>query len=111
VSLLDTANETVTVFLEEVTTDDDGNRITRPAAEGIETRARIQPIGTPTETQEGGFNTTSRYGLRFPRSFPHVLGSQSQIEWNGRRWSVIGNPIRHNGSARTRHVHYVIESN
>jgi hypothetical protein len=109
VSLLDTTNEAVVVFLEETTTDSDGNTITRPAETGIPTRARIQPIDTPTEKQDGGFQTTSRCGLRFSRSWPHVLGAQSQIEWNGKRWSVIGDPIRHNGSARTRHVHYVIE--
>ncbi|RAV17188.1 hypothetical protein DQP55_04175 [Mycolicibacterium sp. GF69] len=108
-SLLDTANEEVVVYLEETTTDADGNTITKPSATCIETRARIQPVGTPTEEQDSGYQTASRYRLRFPRSWPHVLGAQSQIEWNGKRWSMIGDLIRHNGSARTRHVHYVIE--
>jgi hypothetical protein len=96
VSLLDTANEVVTVFLEVVTTDDDGNTATRPSVMGIETPARIQPLGyqsDSSETQDGGFNTSSRYGLRFPRSWPHVLGAQSAIEWSGKRWSVVGDPI------------------
>jgi hypothetical protein len=111
-SLLDHANEDVVVYLEEVTTDSDGNTITRPSQTGIPTKARVQPINmisAHTENQDGGFHTSSRYGLRFPRSWPHVLGAQSQIEWNGKRWSIEGDPIRHNGSPRTRHVHYVIE--
>lgn len=108
-SLLDTANETVTVYPEEVTTDRDGNTVTRPSATGIETRARVWPLGTPTEDQDGGFNTRSRYGLRFPRSFPVALGAQSQIEWNGKRYAVIGDPVVHNGSARTRHIQYQME--
>lgn len=113
-SLLDRSNETVTVFPEEVTTDADGNTITRASATGIETRAWIAPqaqSGTSArraETQETGFFTEQVYSLRFPRSWTLALGAQSQIEWNGVRWSVFGNPVSHNGSARTRHCHYTI---
>lgn len=113
-SLLDKANEEVVVFPEEVITDSDGNTITRPSATGIPTRARIWPqnqSGTSArraEQNDGGFFTEQYYGLRFPRSFPHVLGAQSQIEWNGKRWAVFGDPVLYNGSARTRHMHYQI---
>lgn len=111
-SLLDSTNEDVVVYPEEVTTDSDGNTITRPSQTGIPARARIQPLGLQSdssEKQDGGFLTVSRYGLRFPRSFSTVLGAQSQIEWQGKRWSVVGDPVRHNGSARTRHLQYVIK--
>lgn len=107
-SLLDSSNESIVVYLEEVAEDSDGNTVTQPSTEGIATRARIQPLGTPTESQEGGFHTVSRYGLRFPRNWPHALGAQSQIEWQGKRFSVEGDPVLFNGSARTRHVHYVL---
>ncbi|MGV0906981.1 hypothetical protein [Mycobacterium novum] len=114
-SLLDRSNETVTVYPEEVTTDSDGNTFARPSATGIETRAWISPklqSGTSARRAEqqvdGVVFTEQVYQLRFPRSWSLVLGAQSQIEWNGKRWSVFGNPVSHNGSARTRHSHYTI---
>jgi len=67
----------------------------------------VQPIGTPTEDQEGGFHTTSKYRLRLV-GYPSVLGAQSQIEWRGQRWSVFGDPNYFTGSSRTAHVDYVI---
>jgi hypothetical protein len=117
-SLLDTGTEDVIVFPEEMVVDGDGNKMTRPSATGIPARARIQPIGTPTETAEGGFNTVSRYSLRFPHSFTKehgiftkehgILGAQSQIEWNGKRYSIFGDAMIYNGSRRTAHVDYVM---
>lgn len=110
-SLLDTGTEDVIVFPEEMVVDGDGNKITRPSATGTPARARIQPIGTPTETAEGGFNTISRYSLRFPHSFTKehgILGAQSQIEWNGKRYSIVGDAMIYNGSRRTAHVDYVM---
>jgi hypothetical protein len=107
VSLLDTASEDVVVYLEEVTTDALGNTRTRPSATGVPTKARIQPMDEEsTESWDGGYLTSSRYGLRFPRSWPHVLGAQSQVEWRGKRWAIEGDPIVHNGSPRTRHIQY-----
>lgn len=113
-NLLDTSNESVVVYLEEVTTDADGNLVTRASDTGIPTRARIWPknqSGTSArraEQSDGGHSTEQFYAVRFPRSWPHVLGAQSQIEWNCKRWSVFGDPVHYNGSARTRHTHYQI---
>ena len=108
-SLLNRGTETVKVFQEVQTpdTDSDGNKITRAAKVGTLVRAVVQPIGTPTKNQDGGFNTESRYRLRLI-NYPSILGAQSQIEWNGKRWSVFGDPVAYNGSARTRHTHYQI---
>jgi hypothetical protein len=108
VSLLDRGSEDVTVFLEESVTDADGNIKTRPSATGITTTASVQLIGTPAESQDTGYQTGSRYRLRFPRSWPHTLGAQSQIEWNGQRWSLDGDASLHNSSRRTAHATYVI---
>jgi hypothetical protein len=106
-SLLNRGTETVTVYPEEVVTDRDGNDRTRPSAVGVVVRAVVQPIGTPTETQDGGFQTVSRYRLRLV-GYTDELGAQSQIEWKGVRWAIEGEPIRYNGSPRTRHTAYVI---
>lgn len=113
VSLLDGTNESVLVYLETWNVDTDGNTITKPSVTGIEIRAWISPIsyrgGGFPESLDGGFISSTRYGLRFPRSFTEVLGAQSQVEWNGNRYSVVGDPVVNNGSPRTRHVHYTIE--
>ena len=96
------------MYLEVTSTDADGNVITRPAATGFETRARIWPLSS-TEKQDSGFQSSTSFGMRFPRSFTFVLEAQAQIGWNGKRYSVVGDPLVWNGSARTRRAHYVIE--
>lgn len=106
VSLLHRGTETVTVYPEEVTTDSDGNTITRPSAVGVVARAVIQPL-TSTEDAAVGFQTESRYRLRLV-GYPTLLGAQSQIEWNGKRYSVEGDPRIFNGSRKTAHVDYVM---
>ncbi|MDV6975335.1 hypothetical protein [Mycobacterium intracellulare] len=120
-SLLDAGQgfEPCTVYLEEVSTDDDGNTLTRPSATGIPAKARFQIQGQSgtssrrAEQQEEGFETERVYTVRFPRGFP-ILGAQSQIGWGtdseGReaRWSIFGDVQRYNSSRRTRHVVYTI---
>lgn len=99
------------VYLEEVTTDSDGNTSTRPSKTGIPTRARISPLGYKDdsgETQDGGFQTTSRYRLVLVGWQGAPLGAQSQVEWNGKRYSIEGEPLVHNGSRRTAHVTYTL---
>jgi hypothetical protein len=72
----------------------------------VPAKAVIQPIGTPTESDDGGFLTVSRCRMRLV-GYPGELGTQSAVEWNGQRWSVDGDPIRYNGSPRTRHIDYI----
>ena len=55
-----------------------------------------------------GFETTSKYRLRLV-GYPSLLGAQSQVEWNGKRYAIDGEPRIYNGSRRTAHVDYVIE--
>lgn len=113
-SLLDQGRETVLVFLEEEYVSRDGNVMTRASSVGIETRATVHPAaqsGTSsrlTETDVEGFMSETAYRLRFPRNFPHVLGMQSQIEWRGVRWSLVGKPLKFNGSPRTARYEYTI---
>jgi hypothetical protein len=109
VSLLNRGTETVTVYPEETTTDADGNTKTRPSAVGVMARAVVQPIinTVSAERQEVGFETTTRYRLRLV-GYPSVLGAQSQVDWNGKRYAIDGEPRQYNGSQRTRHVDYVM---
>jgi hypothetical protein len=61
--LLHRGTETVTVYAEEVTTDADGNTMTRPSAVGVVVRAVVQPM-TSTEDASVGFETTSKNRLQ-----------------------------------------------
>ncbi len=63
-SLLNRGTELVTVYPEEVVTDEDGNVRTRPSATGILLRAVVQPITSAVavgsqESQGIGFLTES----------------------------------------------------
>ena len=102
-SLLHRGTDQVTVFAEVTKTDSDGNTITAPGTIGVLTRAVIQPLSS-TESDEG---TTSKYRLRLV-GYPDLLGAQSAVEWQGRRYAIDGDPKIYNGSRRTAHVDYVI---
>ncbi|MCV7224455.1 hypothetical protein [Mycolicibacterium komossense] len=111
-SLLRRGIETVKVFqeIQNPITDSDGNTWTRPAKIGTLVRAVVQPLGllgAPSENQDGGFHTESRYRLRLI-NYPNILGAQSQIEWRGKRYSIEGDAMIYNGSHRTAHVDYVM---
>ncbi len=102
-SLLSRGTETVTVFPEAVRTDSDGNTITAPGTVGVLSRAVVQPLSS---TEDGG-GTTSKYRLRLI-GYPDLLGAQSAVEWNGKRYAIDGEPRIYNGSRRTAHVEYVM---
>lgn len=111
-SLINRGTETVTVYPEEVVTDSDGNPRTRPSAVGVVARAVVQPLtGTSarstTEDQGVGFETGARYRLRLV-NYPPLLGAQAEIEWQGKRYAIDGEPLQYNGSSRTRHVDYLM---
>ena len=105
-SLLNRGTEVVTVFPEEAVTDADGNTRTRPSATGVVCKAVVQPM-TFTEDDAVGFQTTSKYRLRLV-NYPALLGAQSQVEWQDKRYSIDGEPRQYNGSRRTAHVDYVM---
>lgn len=113
-SLLDKGNQTVVVYQEIATTDDDGNQVWKAGPTGVSSVAVVQPLtqsGTSqrrAEQDNEGYETEEMYRLRLPRSFPFILGSQAEVEWLGKRWQVIGMVRRFNGSIRTKHVDYMI---
>jgi hypothetical protein len=63
--------------------------------------------GGQSESQVAGVETVSKCRLRLV-GYPGLLGAQSQIEWDGRRYSIDGEPRVYNGSRRTAHVDDVI---
>lgn len=109
-SLLRRGNDVVIVYPEHATTDEDGNTITRPSAVGVLARAVVQPLrqSDNAEDWDGGFLSESRYRLRLVGWHGGLLGAQSQVEWQGRRYAVHGDAKVHTGTARTARVDYVI---
>ena len=112
-SLLDSSwqYEPITVYPEVLTTDADGNKITRPSETGIPATARFQPAGeygAPTDTDNRGFEARQTYKMRLPRWDATPIGAQAQIEWQGVRWAVFGDAVRHHGSAQTARLTYMV---
>ncbi|SHS98034.1 Uncharacterised protein [Mycobacteroides abscessus subsp. abscessus] len=116
-SLLDGGGqyEPCTFFPEELVIDSDGNKRTQASKVGIPTQARFDILGqsgTSSRRQEQdneGYESEKVYSIRFPRSFKHVVGAQSEIEWRGERWYIFGDANRYNRSRRTRHTTYTIK--
>jgi hypothetical protein len=107
VSLLNRGSELVTVYPEVAVTDSDGNTITKPSAVGTLCRAVLQPLTSTEDPSAVGFETESKYRLRLV-GYPSVLGAQSQIDWNGKRYALDGDARIYGGSPRTAHVDYQI---
>ncbi|QFP95686.1 head-to-tail stopper [Mycobacterium phage Shygu2] len=117
-SLLDQAPDDVIVFPQIVTEDEDGNTITKASEVGFPAKARLQVLGqsgTSSRRQEQdneGFESERVYTIRFTRKFDREhgeLGMQSQIEWQGVRWALFGEPAYYNSSRRTRHITYTVK--
>jgi len=119
-SLLDAGAryQPVTVYLEEMVIDSDGNKFTKPSTTPIAALARLQVAnqsGTSArraEQDNEGFSSEKVYRMRFPRSFTKqhgVLGAQSQIVWRGERWSVFGDATEYDSSPALQRVDYTIK--
>lgn len=102
-SLLNRSTDWVTVFAEVAKTDSDGNTITKPGTVGVLSRAVVQPLSS----RERDEDTASRYRLRLI-GYPDLLGAQSAVEWDGKRYAIDGDAKVYNGSRRTAHVEYVM---
>ncbi|MGJ6125980.1 hypothetical protein QN239_25725 [Mycolicibacterium sp. Y3] len=56
----------------------------------------------------GGDGTVSKYRVRLAGWHGGPLGNKSQIDWQGDRYVLDGEPRVFNGSKRTAHVEYVM---
>lgn len=114
-SLLDRSNATVLLYPEEVVTSRDGNTFTRAAKEPIEIDVWIAPVGQSgtaarrAEQDNEGFETEKVLRMRVLRRNHHgIIGAQSKIEWEGRKYSIFGDATVYMGSPRTAHVDYTL---
>lgn len=117
-SQLNVMNAEVVVFPEETVPNRHGNPTTKASDTGIGTPARIQVASSSgtsarrAEQDNEGFESEVFYRIRFPRSFDNdhgILGMQSQIEWEGKRYGIFGIPQRYMGSPRTAHIEYLMQ--
>lgn len=115
-SLLDRGPETVTIFHEETFVSPQGNTMTRASTTDVDVvpNCVVQisaQSGTSARRQEQdneGFETEITFRLRLPRSYTRVIGAQAQVEWQGKRYSLVGDVHPFNGSPMTAHKDYTI---
>lgn len=86
------------LFPEVEVTDYDGNTIRRPAATGIEVRTHVQRVSAAEAEALGGMPATT---VRFRTSRALPVGAYAHAEFKGRRWDVVGEPVRLGRSERT----------
>lgn len=109
-SLLDRGRDTITLFPEKDGTDELGNARRVPDFDaGVTVTGRVQPMTSSEPASEGQVLLTQ---YRFiTRDFP--AGAYAVAEYpvgSGRRWDVIGQPARRNGSERTRHATVTLQA-
>lgn len=95
VELVDDGPHTITVYGSETVVDSYGTPTRRPVTDGLEvTRVTMEPITAPGtgETTGAGQSAPGTYRLT-GRRIP-LLDAYSVIEWMGRRFDVIGTPLR-----------------
>ncbi len=117
-SQLDVMNVNVVVYPQVEITTRHLNTTTAASDTGIPTPARIQVASSSgtsarrAEQDNDGFESEVFYRIRFPRAFDSehgILGMQSQISWEGKKYGVFGIPQRYMGSSRTAHVEYLMQ--
>ena len=111
-SLLDSGPHTVTVFLEETVTDSYGNEVKRPSETGVVvTNCWVQPTSAARGSVSAvdvsaGQRATGTYRL-IARSAP--VGWWSRVEWEGKRFAVLGGPLLREYTAATAHISVSLE--
>ena len=96
-SLLDSGPETITVYPATGPMSDDGS-----PSEGepvTVSGCRIQPQGSSVGDSDGYQDATTYRVLR--RSLP--AGPWARVTWQGRDFTVVGEPSHYRGSARVSH--------
>jgi hypothetical protein len=115
-SLLDVGRETVVVYHQEQFISPDGNIMYRASETDVETitncavqlAAQSGTSARRAEQDEEGYDLEEVYRFRPPRSYTRKIGFQAQVEWDGKRWSIIGAPREYNGSDNTYHTDYTL---
>lgn len=103
-AILDRGDQTVTIFPSTSSSDGYGNDERRPVAEGVEVSGVFVTQLPSPEDASGGQSAPERY--RLLGRIPVIPGFDAfaELEWAGRRFEVIGAPVRRTFPARLAHV-------
>ena len=115
-SLLENGPDVIYIRPDVVVVDDHGTPVKRPGPVEHRIRCRVQEFATADYGTTPG-TAGSLDPITGVRRIPGGVGtsyivtgvrwlpgsSWSEITWEGRKWDVIGEPMRTNGSPRTRH--------
>lgn len=82
--------------------DDYGNRRRVPGEPGDELPAYVQPSRVTEDGTDGQTRETRHKVFLGPE--PHGLDAWSHLEWEGRRYELVGDPRRHDSPAGRHHV-------
>lgn len=102
-SILDEFNAVVKVYPQVPGIDPYGNPQWKPSDTGVDVPAMLWPLSAEERAvlgQEAG----EAYRMRPKRGVPCPAGPWAQVEWDGRRWEVDGQPTelrRGKGTRRT----------
>lgn len=115
-SLLTKGTQTVTIYHDEEWVSQDGNIMHRPSSTDVDVvsncvvqiAAQSGTSARRAEQDEEGYDTEEVYRFRPPVTYTRIIGFGAQVEWQGKRWSIIGHEQRFNGSPRTAHIDYRI---
>lgn len=121
-SLLDKGRQVVTIYHPYQYTSPDGNIMWaidpgNPDYTETVNDAAMQPTassGTSARRKEQsneGYETEDMYRFRLPRRYKNILHPSTQIDWQGRRYHVVGHPYRYDSSPMTSHVEYTVRRN
>lgn len=110
-ALLDRGPHTVTIYLEEVTTDSHGNPVRRPSDIGVViTGCLLTPA---TSERDAAVQSSSEAGQRDDRTWRFrareaPLQPWGRVEWNDgfvtRCMTVLNGPLRHGITRATTHI-------
>jgi hypothetical protein len=92
VSILDQANAAVVVYPQVLGRDPDGNPQWTPSTVGVEVPAMVWPLSAD-ERAVNGQQAGESYRMRPKRGAACPAGPWAQVEWDGRRWDVEGEPV------------------
>lgn len=104
-SLLDDKIATLIVYPETVTTDSLGNQIVTPAKDGIKVGGSMVQINAVEQDTQNSLPVYVFRGREFPG------GSVAEVDWDGWKFDVVGEPNRRNrGTLATRHAHVTLRA-
>lgn len=108
-AILDRGDQTVTIFPSVEGVDGYGNAERRPAAAGVEVSGVFVTQLAASEDASAGQSAAERY--RLLGRMPVIAGFDAfaEIEWSGRRFEVVGTPVRRTFPARLAHVVAILQ--